>query len=213
MESEHQYLKLGTIEVTRVEEKGLGDRCCIDIVSRFAEGLKLTKGAGILVGTSSKGLFLIHAENIETTFGIEQRPFRVNAGPVSLYVLVPPCGEDGRYPTKYLWELKAGDKVLAVDYLGDVREAIVARNKIESRPLTMITAVHPTLKNPYTGSLDFIHTFVQTAETTHFVAKNGDPLPLKELKIGSTILAYAENPHHIARHFGTLVSGTKIIEK
>lgn len=213
MESDHRNLKLDTVEVTKIEEKGSGDRCCIDIVSLFAEGLKLTKGAGILVGTSSKGLFLIHAENIENTFGIEQRPFRVNAGPVSLYVLVPPCGEDGRYPTKYLWELKSGDKVLAVDYLGKVREVEVARNKIESRPLTMITAVHPTLIDPYTDSPDLIKTFIQTAETTHFVAKNGDPLPLKELKIGSKILACTENPHHIARHFGTAVLGTRIIEK
>jgi len=207
-------LKLSAVEVTGIKKIGLGERCCIDLISRFTEGLNLTKGNGLVVGSSNKGLFLIHAENIETSFGIKQRPFRVNAGPVSMYVLVPPRDEEGRYQTKYLWELETGDKVLAVDYLGNVRDAIVGRNKIESRPLTMITAVHPTLKNPYKGdSLDFIHTFVQTAETTHLVTKNGDPLPLTELKVGDKILAHAENPHHDARHFGMAVTGIKIIEK
>lgn len=217
MKSDHSgvpVLKLSAVEVTRIKEIGLGDRCCIDLISRFTEGLKLTKGAGLVVGQSTKGLFLIHAENLKTSFGIKQRPFRVNAGPVSMYVLVPLLDVEGRYQAKYLWELEAGDKVLAVDYLGNVRDAIVGRNKIESRPLTMITAVHPTLKNPYKGgSLDFIHTFVQTAETTHLVTKNGDPLPLNELKVGDKILARAENPHHEARHFGMTVKGIKIIEK
>jgi len=195
------------------EQKGWGNRCCIDLTSLFSEGLGFTKSCGLLVGAFSKGLFLIQAENLENIYGINQRPFRVNAGPASLYVLVPPRGKDGRYQTKYLWELRAGDLVLMVDYQGHGAEAEVTRNKIERRSLTMITAYHPTLKNLYTGEDDFIRTFIQTAETSHFVDENGDPLPLRNLRQGSKILACVENPHRIGRHFGMAVEGVEIFEK
>lgn len=205
-------MNLKPVEVIKVEQKGLGDRCCIDLSSRFTEGLGLKESCGLLTGALAKGLFLIHAENIENPH-VSQRPFRVNAGAVSLYVIIPEQGEDRHYLTKYLWELRAGDKVLAIDYKGHTSEAVVARNKIEKRPLTMITAVHPTLINPYTGGVDYIHTFVQTAETTNLVNEKGDPLPLMKLKSGDKVLAYTPNPHEVAYHFGTPTLNIKIFEK
>ena len=42
----------------------------------------------MLVGNSSSGLFLIHAETIESGY-VAARPFRVNAGPVHAYVYLP----------------------------------------------------------------------------------------------------------------------------
>jgi 3-dehydroquinate synthase II len=204
-------IKITPVEVIALEEKGLGDRCCIDLTSYVSEGLGLPKNSGLVVGSSSKGLFLIHAENIENPF-VSQRPFRVNAGAVSMYTLVPPCDKDGKYSTKYLCELKPGDAVVVADYKGNVAEAIVGRNKVERRPLTLIKAIHPTLKNPYTDSLDYIDTFVQNAETTNLIDALGKPIQLKKLKRGDKILACTENPHPIARHFGTPVNATKIFE-
>ena len=154
---------------------------------------------------------MIHAENIESRF-VAQRPFRINAGAVSLYTFVPPFS-DGHYQTKYLCELTAGDGVIVVDFKGNTIEAVVVRNKIENRPMTMIKALHPTLRNPYKeDSLDFIHTFVQNAETTNLVSETGEPMPLAKLKPGDKIMAYTKNPHEVSRHFGTLVNGIKILE-
>ena len=151
------------------------------------------------------------AENIENQF-VNQRPFRVNAGAVSMYTFVPPCDKTGKYSTKYLCELKPGDAVVTSDHNGNVAEAIVGRNKIERRPLTMITAIHPTLNNPYTDSLDYIHTFVQNAETTNLVDAMGNEFPLTKLKRGDNILACIENPHPVSRHFGTPFREAKIFE-
>jgi len=212
MKEGRRTIDLKPVEVVKIEQKGLGDRCCIDLSSSFVDGLGLEKSSGLLTGALSKGFFLIHAENIENPH-VNQRPFRVNAGAVSLYIITPEHGEDGRYSTKYLWELRAGDKVLATDFRGHVAEAVVSRNKIERRPLTMITALHPTLVNPYTGSLDFIYTFIQTAETTNLVGEKGEAVPLANLKAGDKILAYTEDRQETARHFGTPTLGIKIIER
>jgi 3-amino-4-hydroxybenzoic acid synthase len=63
------------------------------------------------------------------------RPFRVNAGAIHSYTLA----DQGR--TRYLSELRAGSKVLAVDVRGAARLVTVGRVKIESRPLICVEAV------------------------------------------------------------------------
>ena len=65
---------------------------------------------------------------------VAARPFRVNAGAVHAYVLLP----EGK--TKYLSELKAGDEVLVVRHDGATSVAYVGRNKIERRPLMLVEA-------------------------------------------------------------------------
>ena len=71
----------------------MGDRVCVDTCTNMGPG------EGMLVGNSSGGLFLVHAESLENPY-VAPRPFRVNAGPVHAYIRVP----GGK--TKYLGELE-----------------------------------------------------------------------------------------------------------
>src|SRR2546428_8998515 len=88
----------------------------------------------MLVGNSSAGLFLIHAETVETGY-VAARPFRVNAGTVHAYIYLP----GGK--TKYLSELRAGDEVLAVDSELLAHAVVVGRVKDERRPLLVLEAL------------------------------------------------------------------------
>ncbi len=188
---------LRPVEITEIKQCGMGDRVCVDLLSEFH------KGEGMLVGSLSKGLFLVHSETIENPY-VSTRPFRVNAGPVSAYVLVP----GGK--TKYLMELEGSDRVLLMDYTGRKREAGVCRIKTETRPLIMIKAKHR-----YNGEKERemkLHTFLQNAETIRLVEENGNAKSVVDLKVGDKVLALVENPIQAGRHFGMSVEET-IIEK
>ena len=175
-----EMLGLKPVKITRITPVGMGDRACIDTCSIF------NMGEGMLVGSQSNALFLVHSETIETPY-VETRPFRVNAGPVHAYVRV------ADQKTKYLSELKAGDEVLGVDWQGKTRKLIVGRAKIEKRPLMLIEAKFNQMS---------IRTLLQNAETIRLVDKNGKAISVVELKIGDEVLAYIED---IGRHFGMKV--------
>ncbi len=114
--------------VIAVKQVGSGERVCIDTCSILAED------EGMLVGSSSKSMFLVLSEAAEVDY-ISSRPFRVNAGPVHSYCAVP----GGK--TRYLSELGAGDEVLIFGRNGkSCRRAIVGRAKVETRPLCMVVA-------------------------------------------------------------------------
>jgi len=147
----------------------------------------------MLVGNSSSGLFLVHSESSENPY-VEPRPFRVNAGPVHAYIIVP----GGR--TRYLSELKSGDEVCVVNYRGDSSTAIVGRIKVEKRPLMLVEAEAEGKR---------ISTILQNAETIRLTQPDGRPLSVVELKKGSEVLAYVEEP---GRHFGMRIRET-ILEK
>jgi len=170
-------------QVTVIRPLGLGDRVCIDTCSL------LRMGEGMLIGNSSSALFLIHSETVESGY-VAARPFRVNAGPVHAYVLLP----DGK--TKYLSELRAGDEVLAVDADGRTRDAIVGRVKIERRPLILVEAE----ADGRTAS-----TIVQNAETIRFVAPGGRAISVSELQVGDEVLLRLEEG---GRHFGMRIRET-----
>ncbi|MEO1960050.1 MAG: 3-dehydroquinate synthase II, partial [Paracoccus sp. (in: a-proteobacteria)] len=68
-----EKLPLVEVEITKVLPLGLGDRVCVDTTSL------LKRGEGMLVGNSSAGMFLVHAETEENPY-VAARPFRVNAG-------------------------------------------------------------------------------------------------------------------------------------
>ena len=138
-------------------------------------------------------IFLIQAE-VEENPHVEPRPFRVNAGPVSLYILVP------EYKTRYLSELKTGDEVLVVNRYGNFRIAIIGRLKIERRPLTLVEAEIEGYK---------IKTIVQNAETVCFVNETGSR-SMTELSQNDQVLAYHQQG---GRHFGVLVQEESIIER
>jgi len=74
---------------------------CVDTASL------MVPGEGMLIGSQSNGLFLVHSESEESPY-VAARPFRVNAGAVHAYIRV---GEK----TRYLSELSAGDDVLVID--------------------------------------------------------------------------------------------------
>ena len=180
-------IELSTAKVTSVKPLGSGARVCVDTCDL------MEPGEGILVGCQSSGLFLVQAEVHESEY-VESRPFRVNAGPVSLYVLTP------MNKTKYLSELKAGDEVVVSNREGRARIVNVGRVKIERRPLMLIEAEGQGRK---------LKTIVQNAETIRLVTKAGSR-SVAEMKVGDEVLARIE---HGGRHFGTLVKEESILER
>ncbi len=181
------HIALSRAKIVRVKPIGTGSRVCVDTceIIGFKEGL--------LTGCSSQGLFLVEGE-VHSNPHVNPRPFRVNAGPVSLYVLTP----GGK--TRYLSELSAGETVLLVDENGGTRSVDVARVKIERRPMVLVEASleDKTLK-----------TIVQNAETVRLITPKRS-LPVSELKPGDEILVRSEEG---GRHFGTRVSEEMIIER
>ncbi|NYT00660.1 MAG: 3-dehydroquinate synthase II, partial [Methanocellales archaeon] len=173
-------------KITRVKSVGMGDRVCVDTCSL------LSKGEGMLIGSQSNGLFLVHGETEESPY-VASRPFRVNAGAVHAYVYV-----DGK--TKYLSELQSGDDISLNDFKGMSRKATIGRVKIERRPLLLVEA---QVKG------DKIKTILQNAETIKLVTKDGTPIAVTDLKEGDEVLVHYEEG---GRHFGMKVEET-IIEK
>ncbi len=182
--SEEMHLSVATI--TKVKPVGMGDRVCVDTCSL------MTLGEGMLVGSQSNGLFLVHSESEDSPY-VAARPFRVNAGAVHAYVKV---GER----TQYLSELSAGDEVLIVDSEGCQRPAIVGRVKIERRPMLLVEA----RVDDY-----IIKTILQNAETIKLVDKDGKPISVAVLNEGDEVMVNYEDT---ARHFGMKIEET-IIEK
>ena len=184
--SREQY-ELKEATITNVKPLGSGDRVCVDTTSM------MQPGEGMLIGSYSKALFLVHSESLESEY-VASRPFRVNAGPVQAYVMVP------GNKTRYLAELKAGDEVLIVNTEGGTRTAYVGRSKIEKRPLLLVEA-------EYEGTI--IRTLLQNAETIRIVDSDNNPISVAELKVGDKVKVYIETS---ARHFGIAIDET-IIEQ
>ena len=112
-------------KILEIKEVGDGERVCVDTASI------LHKGEGMLIGSRSNFLFLVHNESVGSSF-TSPRPFRVNAGAVHCYTLSP----DGT--TNYLSEVETGSEVLILNSKGKARRVTVGRAKIERRPMLMI---------------------------------------------------------------------------
>lgn len=184
--SEIAKTELTPAVITRIEPVGMGDRVCVDTCNL------MQRGEGMLVGSQSKGLFLVHSESEESPY-VASRPFRVNAGAVHAYVQVDE-------KTRYLSELESGDEVTIVDAEGNQKTGIVGRVKIERRPLMLVEAEANGV---------VLRTILQNAETIKLVDKDKNPVSISDLKKGDEILVHLEKG---ARHFGTKVNET-IIEK
>ena len=176
-------LDLVPAEVKSVRLLGMGDRACVDTCTRMGPG------EGMLVGNSGQAFLLVHSESLETPY-VAPRPFRVNAGAVHAYVLLP----EGR--TKYLSELKAGDEVLLVRHDGSTAVGYVGRNKIERRPLLLVEAE----AGGAAASL-----VLQNGETIRLTSPSGEAVSVATLEPGDQVLAYLESG---GRHFGTAVEET-----
>ena len=180
-------IELLPFKVVKIKQIGTGARVCVDTCDL------MKPGEGVLVGCQSSGFYLVEAEVHENPY-VATRPFRVNAGPASLYML------SSRRETKYLSELKAGDEILIVSRNGYTRSTNVGRVKIEWRPLIFIEAEREGKR---------IKTIVQNAETVRLVTADGSK-SIAELKSGDEVLAHVIEG---GRHFGTLVKEETVIER
>ena len=190
-------IKLQGAKVIDIQAISESERVCVDTTSL------LNIGEGMLVGSTAMGFALIHAEVFETQF-ISSRPFRVNAGDVSAYILVPSDDPDVLYKTKYLSEIKGGDKVFAVDYMGNTRVVTVGRAKVETRPMLRF------LFEAHKGSETYkIACICQNAETINLVDLHGKAKPVVNVSKGEEYLVHI-GPG--ATHFGTIIK-ENIIEK
>ena len=176
-------------KILEIKEVGNGERVCVDTASI------LGRGEGMLIGSRSNFLFLVHNESVGSSF-TSPRPFRVNAGAVHCYTLSP----DGT--TNYLSELETGSEVLVINSHGKARRATVGRSKIESRPMLMIKA---QIGDEIGGII------AQNAETIRFVRPNGHLVSVTHLKKGDIVLAYSKPA--TGRHFGMEVDDEYIVEK
>ncbi len=175
-------------KVTSVKPISTGARVCVDTCDLMAPG------EGMLIGVQAAGFFLVEAEVHENPY-VQSRPFRVNAGSLSMYTLAP------LQKTRYLSELKAGEEVLIVDRKGKTRPASVGRIKIELRPLILVEAEAEGKK---------IKTILQNAETIRVVTPKGSK-PVTELKAGDEVLAHLTTS--AGRHFGVAVPDETVIER
>ena len=180
-------IELDLARIVSSKQLSLGSRVCIDTCDMMKEG------EGMLVGCQSSGLFLIHAE-VGKDLKSDPRPFRVNAGAVSLYILTP------GNRTRYISELTTGDEVLIVDKQGNSRSTIVGRVKIEKRPMILVEAEVKGQK---------IKIILQNAETIRLIGKDG-PNPVTNLEPNDQVLVQLQKG---GRHFGVLVEDEMVIEK
>jgi len=192
-------LELKPARVKEIENIPESDRVCVDTTSL------LQKEEGMLVGSTAMGFALIHAEVFETQF-VASRPFRVNAGDVSAYILVPDDDpkKESIYRTRYLSELRGGDKVLVVNAKGESRIVTVSRVKIETRPMLRFE-----LEVELTEKKISINCICQNAETVRLVNGRGKPVSVVDIAIGDEILVHI-GPG--ATHFGIAIE-ENIIEK
>ena len=188
VKNQTQRIELVPAKVTHIKQISTGARVCVDTCDL------MVKGEGMLIGVQAAGFFLVEAEVHENPY-VQSRPFRVNAGSLSMYTL------ESQQKTRYLSELKAGDEVLIVNKNGKTRVGTVGRVKIELRPLILIEAEVKGKK---------IKTILQNAETIRLVTPK-ESKPVTELKSGDEVLTHLATSG--GRHFGVAVPDETVIER
>jgi 3-amino-4-hydroxybenzoic acid synthase len=174
-------LALKEFSLTEIADAGTGDRVCVDTCSNFF------RDEGLLVGAFGGGFLLCCSETHPLPY-MPTRPFRVNAGAVSSYILSSPDR------TNYLSELRQGHTVTAVRVNGDTRPVVVGRAKIETRPLLLVKA--------RSADGDEASLMLQYDWHVRMLGRAGAVHNITELTPGSIILGYAAAR---ARHVGMAV--------
>ncbi len=174
--------RLNVANVTSIESGGFGERVCIDLIERLKEG------EGVMVGSTSNALCLVHGETLESEF-VPSRPFRVNVGAIHSYILL----KDDK--TKYLSELVSGEKVKIINYDGNERYASIGRIKIERRPFLKISYSNKQIK----GQI-----ILQQAETVRLIDNLGRAVSVTNIKIGDKIFVMQDSR---MRHVGNAIEG------
>lgn len=170
--------------VTAIRPLGMGDRVCVDTCTLFEDG------EGLLVGNTSSAMLLVHAETLENPY-VAPRPFRVNAGAVHAYCLLP----GGR--TAYLSDLRAGETVLGVHAEGGTETAAIGRVKVERRPLLLVEAVADDGRPA--------SVVLQNAETIRLVKEGRAAVSVAALSVGDRVLGVLLEG---GRHFGHAIEET-----
>jgi 3-amino-4-hydroxybenzoic acid synthase len=174
-------LDLKELAVTEIVNAGTGDRVCIDTCSNFHPD------EGVLVGAFGGGFLLCCSETHPLPY-MPTRPFRVNAGAVSSYVL------SSVERTNYLSELCQGDTVTGVRVNGETRPLVVGRVKIETRPLLLVKTVS---QDGEAASL-----LLQNDWHVRLLGPGGVVHNITELQPGSVVLGYSAAP---SRHVGMAI--------
>lgn len=162
--------------VAQITDMGEGTRVELDFVD------VLGSSEGVLVGDTARGFLCVLGET-RSTDTYPPRPFRVNAGAIHQYVYM------GDNKTKYLSEVKAGDRIVITDGKNE-RLVSVGRVKIEKRPFKKII-----LDGGISATL-------QDADSV-FIMGNGNPVHLKDVKEQEEI-AYLKAENY-ARHKGEAI--------
>lgn len=170
-------LSLENAEIVEISAVGMGHRVCVDTLS------VLRTGQGMLVGNSAAFTFLVNAETERNEY-VASRPFRINAGAVHAYALMPGDG------TRYLDELRAGNEALVVNHEGRIGVAVIGRVKVEKRPMLLIRA----RAGEQEGAV-----FLQNAETIRLVRPGGKTVSVVDLAPGDRVLCRLDVA---GRHFG-----------
>jgi 3-dehydroquinate synthase II len=186
--TEQKPFALSELEVIEVKEGGIGDRVCVDLTSM------LEIGEGMLVGSNSSSMVLVHGETIESEF-VPTRPFRVNAGASHSYIL------KGDGSTSYLCELKMGDEILVVNATGTSRIATVGRVKIERRPFLLFRWKDENHNEA--------GTLLQQAETVRLATSSSKFVSITELTVGAKLVGWSGGG---GRHIGMPISA-EVTEK
>lgn len=178
-------IELETLTVTEVRHVGMGMRGCVDTCDL------MTQDEGMIVGSTSSGGIFVCSETHYLPY-MNLRPFRVNAGAVHSYVWKDVD------TTEYVTELQAGSKVLCVNTLGETRELVVGRVKIEVRPLLLIKGT--------AGDCE-INVVVQDDWHIRIMGADGKPKNATAIRPGDELLAYPDRP---GRHVGLRVEETVV---
>lgn len=182
-----EKIPLVTAKIVRVVQLGMGDRVCVDTCT------EMLPGEGMLAGNASDAFLLVHSESIQSPY-VATRPFRVNAGALHAYMLVPGS------KTPYLSDLRSGNSVLIVNHRGETQQAFVGRIKIERRPLLLVVAEVAVEKG--TREIGLV---MQNAETVRLMRPDGGSLSVAAAKPGDEVLAFLTEG---GRHFGMKVRET-----
>lgn len=185
---DNEIIELQPLLITNIESGGISDRYCIDLTSL------LEIGEGMLIGSSSSCMVLIHGETLDSEY-VPSRPFRVNAGPPHAYIVM------ADRTTKYLSELKAGDEVLIVSDSQNCKSATIGRLKIERRPMILFSFKNTNDKEA--------QVFMQQAETVRLVTLQRKLIAVTDLTIGENVLGWS-SPN--TRHIGVAVP-SEVVER
>lgn len=171
-------MQLKEFLVTEISNAGTGDRVCVDTCSNFFPD------EGLLVGSFGGGFLLCCSETHPLPY-MPTRPFRVNAGAVSSYIL------STVERTNYLSELRQGHTVTGVRVNGETRPMVVGRCKIETRPLLLVKA--------QCADGDTASILLQNDWHVRVLGRAGAVHNITELTVGTVVMGYSA-AH--ARHVG-----------